>query len=210
VTIKNIECAIIDHAFQQGWIQPEIPQKRTGKRVAVIGSGPSGLAAASQLNKVGHLVTVFERNNAIGGLLRYGIPSMKLGKDVVQRRVDIMAKEGIEFRTNVEVGKDIDANTLYAQYDAILVAAGATWPRDLNIPGRHLNGIYFAMSFLQGWQEQQESAAAQKNLDELRKLAKGKKVLVVGGGDTGADCIGTSLRQVTLCIIFQIILLRLF
>jgi glutamate synthase (NADPH/NADH) len=162
VTIKNIECAIIDHAFQQGWIQPEIPIKRTGKRVAIIGSGPAGLAAASQLNKVGHLVTVFERNNAIGGLLRYGIPTMKLSKEVVQRRIDLMAKEGVEFRTNVEVGKDIDANTLYAQYDAILIATGATWPRDLNIPGRQLNGIYFAMSFLKGWQEQQEKNGNKK------------------------------------------------
>jgi glutamate synthase (NADPH/NADH) len=196
VTIKNIECAIVDHAFQQGWIVPEIPQKRTGKRVAIIGSGPSGLAAASQLNKVGHLVTVFERNNAIGGLLRYGIPSMKLSKEVVQRRIDIMAKEGIEFRTNVEVGKDIDTNSLYAQYDSILVATGATWPRDLNIPGRQLNGIYFAMSFLQGWQEQQQSQATAKNMESLITLAKGKRVLVIGGGDTGADCIGTSLRQV--------------
>lgn len=200
VTIKNIECAIIDHAFQQGWMQPEIPKKRTGKRVAIIGSGPAGLSAAHQLNRVGHLVTVFERNNAIGGLLRYGIPSMKLSKEVVQRRVDLMAKEGIEFRTNVEVGKDIDSHRLFVEYDAILVATGATWPRDLNIPGRQLNGIYFAMSFLQGWQEQQN--APNKNMDELKALAKDKKVLVVGGGDTGVDCIGTSLRQVFIFICF--------
>ncbi len=193
VTIKNIECAIIDHAFQQGWMQPEIPKKRTGRRVAIIGSGPSGLAAAHQLNRVGHLVTVFERNNAIGGLLRYGIPTMKLGKDVVQRRVDLMAREGILFRTNVEVGKDLDSHKLFVEYDAILVATGATWPRDLNIPGRHLNGIYFAMSFLQGWQEQQGDA--KKNLEDLKALAKDKKVLVVGGGDTATDCIGTSLRH---------------
>ena len=197
VTIKNIECAIIDHAFQQGWMQPEIPKKRTGRRVAIIGSGPTGLAAAHQLNRVGHLVTVFERNNAIGGLLRYGIPTMKLSKDVVQRRVDLMAKEGVEFRTNVEVGKDIDSKRLFVEYDAILIATGATWPRDLNIPGRQLNGIYFAMSFLQGWQEQQQQAqkAKSKNVKELQKLAKDKRVLVVGGGDTGNDCIGTSLRQ---------------
>jgi glutamate synthase (NADH) len=193
VTIKNIECAIIDYAFQQGWMQPEIPKKRTGRRVAIIGSGPSGLAAAHQLNRVGHLVTVFERNNAIGGLLRYGIPTMKLGKDVVQRRVDLMAREGILFRTNVEVGKDLDSHKLFVEYDAILVATGATWPRDLNIPGRHLNGIYFAMSFLQGWQEQQGDA--KKNLEDLKALAKDKKVLVVGGGDTATDCIGTSLRH---------------
>lgn len=192
VTIKNIECAIIDHAFEQGWMKPEFPKHRTGKRIAVIGSGPAGLAAAHQLNRVGHLVTVFERNNAIGGLLTYGIPSMKLSKHVVQRRVDLMAQEGIEFRPNVEVGKDIDSNQLLEQYDAVLLSTGATWPRDLNIPGRHLNGIYFAMSFLQSWQEQQRG---QKNLDELKMLAKGKRVLVIGGGDTGVDCIGTSLRQ---------------
>ncbi|RNA35404.1 glutamate synthase [NADPH] isoform X2 [Brachionus plicatilis] len=193
VTIKNIECAIIDHAFEQGWMKPEFPKHRTGKRIAVIGSGPAGLAAAHQLNRVGHLVTVFERNNAIGGLLRYGIPSMKLSKDVVQRRVDLMTQEGIEFRPNVEVGKDVDSAHLLQQYDAVLVSTGATWPRDLNIPGRHLNGIYFAMSFLQSWQEQQ--GAKNKNLDELKLLAKGKRVLVIGGGDTGVDCIGTSLRQ---------------
>ena len=216
VTIKNIECAIIDHAFEQGWMQPELPKKRTGRRVAIIGSGPSGLAAAHQLNRVGHLVTVFERNNAIGGLLRYGIPSMKLSKEVVQRRVDLMAREGVLFRTNIEVGKDLDAQQLFKEYDAILMTTGATWPRDLNIPGiflikncllenfskklnffqgRELNGIYYAMSFLQGWQEQQ-GAGVQKNLDDLKTLAKDKRVLVVGGGDTGVDCIGTSLRQV--------------
>ncbi len=195
VTIKNIECAIIDHAFEQGWMQPELPKKRTGRRIAIVGSGPSGLAAAHQLNRVGHLVTVFERNSAIGGLLRFGIPSMKLSKEVVQRRVDLMAREGILFRTNVEVGKDLHASKLFKEYDAILMCSGATWPRDLKIPGRELNGIHFAMSFLQGWQEQQE-VGAKKNMDELIKLAKGKKVLVVGGGDTGVDCIGTSLRQV--------------
>ncbi|CAF0729763.1 unnamed protein product [Brachionus calyciflorus] len=193
VTIKNIECAIIDHAFEQGWMQPEYPKSRSGKRVAIIGSGPAGLAAADQLNRVGHYVTVFERNNAIGGLLRYGIPSMKLSKEVVQRRVDLLSKEGIEFRPNVEVGKDVDASRLLEQYDAILVSTGATWPRDLNIPGRHLNGIYFAMSFLQSWQEQQN--LKNKNLEDLKLLAKDKRVLVIGGGDTGVDCIGTSLRQ---------------
>ena len=136
VTIKNIECAIIDHAFEQGWMIPQYPAKRTGKRIAIIGSGPAGLAAAHQLNRVGHYVTVFERNNAIGGLLRYGIPTMKLSKEVVQRRVDLMAQEGIEFRTNVEVGKDISPNDLFVSYDSILLAVGATWPRDLNIPSK--------------------------------------------------------------------------
>ena len=208
VTIKNIESAIIDHAFEQGWMQPEIPKKRTGRRIAVIGSGPAGLAGAHQLNRVGHLVTVFERNNAIGGLLRYGIPSMKLSKEVVQRRVDLMAQEGIIFRTNVEVGKDLEANRLFFEYDAILIATGATWPRDLNIPGRQLNGIYFAMSFLQGWQEQ--LGVPNANLDSLKAMAKGKRVLVIGGGDTGVDCIGTSLRQVIFHFTFILFLKWLY
>ena len=142
------------------------------------------------------MVTVFERNNAIGGLLRYGIPSMKLGKDVVQRRVDLMAREGVLFRTNVEVGKDLEATKLFKEYDSILMTTGSTWPRDLNIPGRQLRGIEFAMSFLQGWQEQQ-GVGAKKNMEDLVKLAKDKKVLIIGGGDTGVDCIGTSLRQVS-------------
>ena len=128
-------------AIQQGWMQPEIPRKRTGKRVAIIGSGPAGLAAAHQLNRVGQLVTVFERNMSIGGLLRFGIPSMKLSKEVVQRRVDLMEREGIEFRTHIEVGKNLEVNRLFVEYDALLLATGATWPRDLKIPGRELNGI---------------------------------------------------------------------
>ena len=127
--ILSVECAIIDHAFEQGWMQPEIPARRTGRRIAIIGSGPSGLATAHQLNRVGHLVAVFERNNAIGGLLRYGIPSLKLGKDVVQRRVDLMAREGVLFKTNVEVGKDLHATALFREFDAIVMATGATWPR---------------------------------------------------------------------------------
>jgi glutamate synthase (NADH) len=199
VTIKNIECAIIDKGFEEGWMQPIVPKKRTGKRIAIIGSGPAGLAAAHQLNRVGHLVTVFERNNAIGGLLRYGIPTMKLSKDVVQRRVDLMNEEGVEFRTNSEVGKNLNVNDLVKIYDSLLLTTGATWPRDLNIPGRQLNGIYFAMSFLQGWQEQQskvDNKNKKKRVDEnLVELAKGKRVLVIGGGDTGCDCIGTSIRQ---------------
>lgn len=135
VTIKNIECAIIDHAFQQGWMKPNIPTKRTGKRCAIIGSGPSGLSAAAQLNKAGHLVTVYERNDVIGGLLRYGIPTMKLSKETVQRRVDLMAMEGVVFKTNIEVGKNIDAQLILNENDAIIMATGSTWPRDLNIPG---------------------------------------------------------------------------
>ncbi|GAB1607751.1 glutamate synthase [NADH], amyloplastic-like [Argonauta hians] len=191
VTIKNIECAIIDHGFDNGWIVPIIPKVRTGKKVAVVGSGPSGLAVAQQLNKAGHSVTVYERNDRIGGLLRYGIPSMKLSKKVVQRRVDLLAEEGIEFKTNVCVGKDVSAVELHKQCDAMVLTLGSTWPRDLNIPGRELEGIYFAMTFLSTWQKVQESnSSAESSIS-----AKDKRVLVIGGGDTGVDCIGTSLRQ---------------
>ncbi|CAG0889586.1 unnamed protein product [Darwinula stevensoni] len=191
VTIKNIECAIIDHAFEQGWIIPQPPKIRTGKKVAVIGSGPAGLAAAHQLNKVGHLVTVFERNDNIGGLLEYGIPTMKLSRKVVQRRVDLMAEEGIIFRTNANIGKDIPTKEIYDGYDAMVLCLGATWPRDLPLPGRNLNGIYFAMDFLETWQKTQMGT----NIDFEKYSAKGKKVMVIGGGDTGCDCIATSLRM---------------
>lgn len=191
VTIKNIECAIIDHAFEQNWIKPEPPVHRTGKTVAVVGSGPAGLAAAAQLNKAGHQVTVFERNDRIGGLLRYGIPTMKLGKDVVQRRIDLMEKEGIEFKCNVEIGKDLSSAELMKTYDSVLLCLGATHPRDIPIPGRHLNGIYFAMSFLETWQKKQEG----NDLEYAKLLAKDKDVVIIGGGDTGCDCIATSLRQ---------------
>lgn len=189
VTIKNIECAIIDHAFEQGWITPQIPAHRTGKRVAVIGSGPAGLAAAQQLNKAGHLVTVFERNDRPGGLLQYGIPTMKLSKEVVKRRTDLMAAEGIIFTCNVNIGKDLMPSQLEKDYDAVLFTTGATWPRDLNLPNRDLKGIHFAMEFLEG---------SQKKLLGTRQdciSAEGKDVLVIGGGDTGCDCIATSLRQ---------------
>ncbi|XP_057669845.1 uncharacterized protein LOC130902058 [Diorhabda carinulata] len=189
VTIKNIECAIIDHAFENGWIVPQIPTVRNGKRVAIVGSGPAGLACANQLNKAGYLVTVFERNDRIGGLLQYGIPTMKLSKTVVQRRVDLLAAEGIEFKTNVNVGKDILANELSDEYDAVVLATGATWPRDLPLPGRQLNGIHFAMEFLESWQKKQLGA----NFDGPH--AKDKNVIIIGGGDTGCDCIATSLRQ---------------
>lgn len=136
MTIKNIECAIIDHAFENGWIKPQVPATRTGKRVAIVGSGPAGLACAAQLNKAGHLATVFERNDRIGGLLQYGIPSMKLNKVVVQRRVDLLTAEGIIFKTNVNVGKDISAKDLSEEYDAVVLCTGATWPRDLPLPGK--------------------------------------------------------------------------
>ncbi|XP_073839510.1 uncharacterized protein [Musca autumnalis] len=189
VTIKNIECAIIDHAFEQGWIKPEIPETRTGKRVAIVGSGPSGLAAAQQLNRAGHFVTVFERNDRVGGLLQYGIPTMKLSKNVVKRRVDLMADEGIEFRTNVHVGKDIKAEVLMKEYDAVLLTTGSTWPRDLPLANRDLKGIHFAMEFLEAQQKKQLGG---KN--EVIS-AEGKDVIIIGGGDTGCDCIATSLRQ---------------
>ncbi|XP_055532181.1 uncharacterized protein LOC129722612 [Wyeomyia smithii] len=189
VTIKNIECTIIDHAFEQGWIKPQIPAERTGKRVAVIGSGPAGLAAAQQLNKAGHLVTVFERNDHPGGLLQYGIPTMKLSKQVVKRRIDLMIDEGIVFKCNVHIGKDLMASQLEKDYDAVLFTTGATWPRDLNLPNRDLKGIHFAMEFLE---------ASQKKLLGTRQdciSAEGKNVIIIGGGDTGCDCIATSLRQ---------------
>lgn len=190
VTIKNIECSIIDHAFEQGWIKPEPPACRTGKKIAIVGSGPAGMACAHQLNKSGHTVTVFERNDRIGGLLQYGIPTMKLSKEVVQRRVKLMADEGIIFKTNINVGKDITAKELYEEYDAVVLCTGATWPRDLPIPGRQLEGIHFAMSFLESWQKKQMGSVHVPPL-----LAKDKDVIVIGGGDTGCDCIATSLRQ---------------
>ncbi|XP_037934060.1 putative glutamate synthase [NADPH] isoform X2 [Teleopsis dalmanni] len=189
VTIKNIECAIIDHAFEQGWIKPEIPEVRSGKRVAVIGSGPSGLAAAQQLNRAGHFVTVFERNDRVGGLLQYGIPTMKLSKNVVKRRIDLMADEGIEFRTSVHVGKDVKAELLLNEYDALLITTGATWPRDLPLANRDLKGIHFAMEFLEAQQKKQ--LGGRKDIIS----AEGKHVIIIGGGDTGCDCIATSLRQ---------------
>lgn len=189
VTIKNIECTIIDHAFDQGWIVPNVPEFRTGKTVAIIGSGPSGLAAAAQLNRAGHLVTVYERNDRVGGLLQYGIPTMKLSKDIVQRRIDLMVAEGITFQTGVHVGKDMKASELLEKNDAVLLTTGATWPRDLPLANRDLNGIHFAMEFLES--SQKKLLGAPKDI----VTAAGKDVLVIGGGDTGCDCIATSLRQ---------------
>lgn len=189
VTIKNIECAIIDHAFEQGWIQPEIPENRTGKKVAIIGSGPAGLAAAQQLNRAGHTVTVFERNDRPGGLLQYGIPTMKLSKEVVMRRIKLMEDEGITFKCNVHVGVNFDAKTLIDDFDAVLMTTGATWPRDLPLANRDLKGIHFAMEFLEANQKRQ--LGTRKDCIS----AEGKDVIVIGGGDTGCDCIATSLRQ---------------
>ena len=191
VTIKSIECAIVDRGFEEGWIVPETPPVRTGKKVAVVGSGPSGLACAAQLNRAGHWVTVFERADRIGGLLMYGIPNMKLDKRLVQRRVDQMIAEGIEFRTGTDVGRNYPVQRLQVDFDAVVLCTGATKPRDLPIEGRDLKGIHFAMDFL--------TANTRAVLDGHHNgdfiSAEGKDVVVIGGGDTGTDCVGTSLRH---------------
>jgi glutamate synthase (NADPH/NADH) small chain len=192
VTIKNIECAIVDRGFEEGWIQPEPPVERTGKKVAIIGSGPAGLTAAQQLNRAGHRVTVYERDDRIGGLLTYGIPNMKLDKGIVERRLDIMRAEGVEFVTNADVGVNTDARKLRSDTDALILACGATRPRDLPIPGRTLNGVHFAMEFLL---KNTKSLMDSKLEDGAYISAKGKRVIVIGGGDTGTDCIGTSIRH---------------
>lgn len=189
VMIKEIEIAIIERAFEEGWIVPHPPDRRTGKSVAVIGSGPAGLACADELNKYGHLVTVFERDDRIGGLLMYGIPNMKLDKSIVQRRVDLLIAEGIEFRANVSVGRDISVDKLKQAFDAIVLCCGAPKPRDLNIEGRELAGIHFAMEFL-AHSTKALTDSAPSPID-----VRGKNVIVIGGGDTGTDCVGTSLRQ---------------
>ncbi|MCA9227273.1 MAG: glutamate synthase subunit beta [Planctomycetales bacterium] len=213
VTIKNIENAIIDRGFAEGWVRPHPPKQRTGKKVAVVGSGPAGLAAAAQLNKVGHEVTVYERADRIGGLLMYGIPNMKLDKEVVERRVNLLREEGVKFVTNAHVGKAedfavghmtqimqqrgcdvhfIDPQQLQDEYDAVLLATGATKPRDLPIPGREFKGIHLAMEFL----TRNTKSLLDSNLaDDGYISAKDKDVIVIGGGDTGTDCIGTSLRH---------------
>jgi glutamate synthase (NADPH/NADH) small chain len=191
VTIKQIEQRIIDHAFEHGWVRPEPPSFRTGRTAAVIGSGPAGLAAAAQLNKAGHQVTLFERNDRIGGLLRYGVPDFKLDKGVVQRRVDILEAEGIEMRTGVEVGRDITGDELREQYDAIVICTGSTIPRDLPVPGRELDGVHFAMEYL----EQRNRYVAGDPAPARPISAAGKHVVIIGGGDTGADCLGNSHRE---------------
>ena len=192
VTIHDNERAIIDKGFDMGWVVAEPPEIRTDKKVAVVGSGPAGLACAAQLNKAGHNVTVYERDDRIGGLLMYGIPNMKLDKDVVQRRVDLLAEEGIEFKTNIEVGKDITSDELKSNYDAVVIATGATKPRDLDVDGRSLKGVHFAMEFLHA----NTKSLLDSGLDNNEYIsAKNKKVVVIGGGDTGTDCVGTALRH---------------
>ena len=192
VTIKSIECAIVDQAWEEGWIKPQIASHRSGKKVAVVGSGPSGLACAQQLARAGHDVTVFEKNDRIGGLLRYGIPDFKFTKTLIDRRMSQMMAEGVEFRTNTEIGKDIPAKQLVDDYDAVILTGGSEDPRDLSIEGRELNGVYFAMDFLL---QSNKRVAGDSIPDAETILATGLDVVVIGGGDTGSDCIGTSNRQ---------------
>ncbi len=197
VTIKNIEKNIVDRGFDEGWIKPEPPKFRTGKKVAVVGSGPAGLAAAQQLNRAGHWVTVYEKADRIGGLLRYGIPNFKLDKGVLDRRLKQLSAEGIRFVTKAHVGKTLPVEDLQHEYDAILLAGGSEQPRDLPVPGRELKGIHFAMEFLP---QQNRRCEGDTVPDALGILATGKHVVIIGGGDTGADCLGTSHRQKALSI----------
>src|SRR5512133_1768569 len=192
VTIKLIECEIVDRAFREGWVKPQPPAVRTGKRVAVVGSGPAGLAAAQQLNKAGHTVTVFERDDRVGGLLMYGIPNMKLDKEVVERRVRQIADEGVRFVTQTEIGKHIPADRLVKEFDAVVLAGGATMARDLPVEGRNLAGIHLAMEFLHA---NTKSLLDSSHADGRYISAKGRNVVVIGGGDTGTDCVGTSIRH---------------
>ena len=191
VTIEYVEKSIIEKAFELGYAVPKIPASRTGKKVAIVGSGPSGLAAAAQLNYAGHLVTVFERSDEIGGLLRYGIPDFKLDKSSVVRRINLMSEEGVAFKTNANVGVNVRVQQLREEFDAILLCGGSTIPRDLPIPGRNLKGIHFAMDFL----TQQNGRVSGKKVIVEEILATGKNVIVLGGGDTGSDCVGTSNRH---------------
>ena len=190
VTIKNIEHTIIDHGWEQGWVKPQIAAQKTGKKVAVVGSGPSGLAAAQQLARAGHEVTVFEKNDRIGGLLRYGIPDFKMEKHLIDRRMEQMRAEGVSFKTNVHVGVNLSTDELLKDFDAVLLTGGSEHPRDLPVPGRDLDGVHFAMSFLPQQNKRNAGDSVNNNI-----LATGKHVVVIGGGDTGSDCVGTSIRQ---------------
>ena len=192
VTIKVVEQKIIDRAFAEGWVQPELPRKRTGKSVAIVGSGPAGLAAAQQLNRTGHSVVVFDKADRIGGLLRYGIPDFKMEKGIVDRRLAQLSAEGIGFRSNVNVGVDITGEQLVNDFDAVLLAMGAEQPREIPIPGRELQGIHFAMDYLT---QQNKRVAGDRLGNSEEIIATGKRVIIIGGGDTGADCLGTAHRQ---------------
>lgn len=192
VTIKSIECSIIDKAWEHGWVKPQIPPHRTGKRVAIVGSGPAGLACAQQLARAGHTVVVYEKADRIGGLMRYGIPDFKMEKHIIDRRVGQMQAEGVVFRPNSHVGQVIPIKKLVEEYDAIVLAGGSEKPRDLPVPGRELDGVHFAMEFLP---QQNKRVAGDLIPEPASILANGKHVIVIGGGDTGSDCIGTSIRQ---------------
>ncbi len=192
VTIRENECSVVEKAFAEGYVQPRVPQVRTGKKVAVIGGGPAGLSAADLLNQMGHKVTVFEKDEAVGGLLRFGIPDFKLNKKIIDRRIDIFEQEGIEFKYNTYVGFDVKGEQILKDFDAVVLAIGAMKPRDLPVEGRELKGVHFAMEFL----TQQNRVNRGNKLNGIERIdAKGKNVLVIGGGDTGSDCVGTSNRQ---------------
>jgi glutamate synthase (NADPH/NADH) small chain len=197
VTIKNIELSIVEHAFDEGWIAPQVPLRRSGKRVAVVGSGPAGLAAAQQLSRAGHRVTVYERDDRIGGLLRYGIPEFKMEKRFLDRRLAQLEAEGVVFRTRAHVGVNVSARHLQQEFDAVLLAGGSTVPRDLRVPGRELRGIHFAMEYLTQQNRRNEGDTVP---EDLAISAAGKRVVIIGGGDTGADCLGTVHRQGALSV----------
>ena len=200
VTIKTIECQIVDRAWDEGWVQPQVPEKKTGKTVAVVGSGPAGLSCAQQLARAGHSVTLFEKNDRIGGLLRYGIPDFKMEKHYIDRRMRQMEAEGVVFRPGVEVGAGIPVQQLLADYDALVLSGGAEAPRDLTVTGREIGGIHFAMDFLTQQNKRVAGDAEEKAAPGGTLSAKGKHVIVIGGGDTGSDCIGTSNRQGALSV----------
>jgi glutamate synthase (NADPH/NADH) small chain len=200
VTIKTIECAIVDRGWEEGWIRPQIAAQHSGKRIAVVGSGPAGMACAQQLARAGHAVTLFEKNDRIGGLLRYGIPDFKMEKHLIDRRVQQMAAEGVEFRTSVEIGVTLSVDELLTEYDAVAMTGGAEWGRDLEVPGRDLSGIHFAMEFLPQQNKRNAGDDEGRAAPNGTITAAGKHVVVIGGGDTGSDCIGTSTRQGAACI----------
>ena len=197
VTIKTIECAIVDHAWKEGWIVPQVPPHKSGKKVAVVGSGPAGLACSQQLARAGHAVTLFEKNDRIGGLMRYGIPDFKLSKHLIDRRIGQMRAEGVEFRPKVHIGVDITASQLASEYDAVVLTGGSEKSRDLPVAGRELEGVHYAMDFLR---QSNKRVAADDILADEEILTTDQHVIVIGGGDTGSDCIGTSSRQGALSI----------